>query len=100
MQRASNVIIAVTREVTPPQLFLTNALARGDISADPDGDGILRRAQAFRIYTNWHSAFRQVEADPEFGVDLSQARIEPGRVVLPRAGGDDKIGRASCRERG
>ena len=28
-------------------------------------------------------------ADPEFGVDLDQARVESGQVVLPRRGADD-----------
>src|SRR5437763_502708 len=44
MQYASNVVLAMTREVSPPGLFLTNAAALGDISTDKDADGILRRA--------------------------------------------------------
>lgn len=49
MKRASNVVIAITQEVTPPPLFLTNAAGAGDISTDKDTfDGILRRAKAFR----------------------------------------------------
>ncbi len=88
LRHASNVILAVTREVTPPPLFLTNALALGDISTDRDSDGILRRAQAFRLYRKWHLAFRQVEADPEYGIDLRQARVEPRRIVLPRREGE------------
>jgi hypothetical protein len=93
MRRAGNVIIAVTREVTPPNLFFTNAFAAGDISADKDSDGILRRAAAFRIYRRWHDAFRQMEDDPEYAVDLSKARIEQRQIVLPRPRqlGDIKI---------
>jgi class 3 adenylate cyclase len=90
MRRANNVILAVPPDLTPPPLFLTNALALGDISTHKDyPEGVLRRAQAFRVCRKWHFAFRQVEADPEFGVDLRQARIEPRQVVLPRHGGDD-----------
>jgi len=90
MRHAGNVILAVPPDLTPPPLFLTNALALGDIATHKDyPDGVLRRAQAFRVYRKWHSAFRQVEADPEFGVDLRQARLEPRQVVLPRPGGDD-----------
>lgn len=85
MRRAGNVIVAITPEVTPPDLFLTNAAAVGDIFADKDSDGILRRAAAFRMYRRWHQAFRQMESDPEFGVDLTKARIESGRIVLPRS---------------
>lgn len=90
MRRAGNVILAVPGDLTPPLLFLTNALALGDITTHKDyPEGILRRAQAFRVWRKWHSAFRQVEADPEFGVDLRQARVKSGQVVLPRRGADD-----------
>jgi class 3 adenylate cyclase/CHASE2 domain-containing sensor protein len=90
MRRANNVILAVPDALTPPLLFQTNALALGDISAHKDSfDGKLRRAQAFRISRKWHFAFRQLEADPEFGVDLRLARVESGQVVLPRSGADD-----------
>src|SRR5271170_3458020 len=61
-------------------------MAVGDSSTDPDPDGILRRARAFVVSTNWHRAFQQVSADPDMGIDLSNARIEPGNVVLPRQG--------------
>ena len=80
MRRASNTIIAVTKEVIPPLLFLTNAIAPGDITTDKDSDGILRRVQAFRINRIWHAAFRQAEG--EYGVDLTHARFEPGQIVL------------------
>jgi len=90
MRRANNVILAMPPDLTLPALFLTNALALGDIATHKDyPDGVLRRAQAFRVWRKWHFAFRQVAADPEFGVDLRQARVEPGQVVLPRAGGQD-----------
>ena len=90
MRRANNVILAVPPDLTPPSLFLTNAFALGDISTHKDyPDGVLRRAQAFRVIRKWHFAFRQVAANPEFGVDLDQARVESGQVVLPRHGGDD-----------
>jgi class 3 adenylate cyclase/CHASE2 domain-containing sensor protein len=85
MRHASNVIIALTKEVIPPALFATNALALGDITTEKDSDGILRRVQVFRIYTNWHPAFRQAET--EFGLDLNKARVEKRRIVLPQAGG-------------
>ena len=90
MRRANNVILAVPPDLTPPPLFLTNALALGDISTHKDYfDGKLRRAQAFRVCRKWHFAFHQVAADPEFGVDLDQARLESDQVVLPRHGADD-----------
>jgi class 3 adenylate cyclase/CHASE2 domain-containing sensor protein len=89
IRRASNVLIAITRDITPPMVFRTNAAAVGDISADPDRDAILRRARAFRVYRRWHQAFRQVEADPDLGIDLSEARVEPRQIVLPRRGAEE-----------
>jgi class 3 adenylate cyclase/CHASE2 domain-containing sensor protein len=90
MRRANNVILAVPEGLTLPPLFLTNALALGDISTHKDHfDGKLRRAQAFRLYRKWHFAFRQLAADPEFGVDLHEARVESGQVVLPRHDAED-----------
>lgn len=90
MRRATNVILAVPENLTLPPLFLTNALALGDVSTLKDyPEGVLRRAKAFRVRRQWHFAFRQVEADPEFGVDLRQARVESRQVVLPRRGADD-----------
>jgi class 3 adenylate cyclase/CHASE2 domain-containing sensor protein len=89
MRRAGNVLIAVTKDVTPLALFATNALALGDISTDKDSDGILRRVKAFRTYRKWHPAFRQVEANPDLGIDLRRARIEPRQIVLPRSNGEE-----------
>jgi Adenylate cyclase, family 3 (some proteins contain HAMP domain) len=84
MHQASNVVIAVTKEVTPPSLFLTNAMAVGDITTEKDPDGILRRVQVFRFYTNWHSAFQQVEAKSDYGVDLTNVVIQPTQITLRR----------------
>ena len=40
MRRAGNVILAATPDVTPPDLFATNALALGDITTEKDSDGV------------------------------------------------------------
>jgi class 3 adenylate cyclase/CHASE2 domain-containing sensor protein len=84
MRRASNVIIALTKQVTPPALFLNNAMAVGDITTEKDPDGILRRVEVFRLYTNWHNAFLQVEADPDYAVNLTNVLVEPHQIVLRR----------------
>jgi class 3 adenylate cyclase/CHASE2 domain-containing sensor protein len=89
MRRASNVILAATDELRLPKVFETNAMAVADISAKKDSDGILRRAKAFQTRRKWHPAFRQVEADSVYGVDLSKAEIEPGRIVLPRSNAEE-----------
>jgi class 3 adenylate cyclase len=99
LQAAGNVLLACEAGLIPPDLFFTNAAALGDVTTDKDSDGVLRRVRAFRDYQLWHPAFRAVEADPDYGVDLSKARLEPDRVVLPRSEGDpiaiplDKQGR-------
>ncbi len=86
MRRAGNVLIPVTPDVTLPDLFATNALAIGDISTEKDSDGVLRRVKAFRSYRRWHPLFEKLQADPELGVDLSQARFTPGKIILPQTG--------------
>src|SRR5262249_15207170 len=73
LHRAGNIILAADQDLKIPALFATNALALGDITTDKDSDGILRRARAFRNYTNWHWAFRQAGADPDLGIDLGKA---------------------------
>lgn len=86
LKRSDRAILAAERGVLPLPLFATNALQLGDISAESDSDGVLRRTAAFHLYTNWNRAFRQLEADRSYGVDLSKARIEPGKIILPRKG--------------
>jgi class 3 adenylate cyclase/CHASE2 domain-containing sensor protein len=89
---AGNVILAATPELVPPDLFATNVLALGDITTEKDSDGVLRRTKAFRIYRHWNPIFQKLEADPEYGVDLRKARIEPHQIILPQAnGGEIKV---------
>lgn len=80
MATAGNVILAADRGILPPPLFASNVVALGDISAEKDADGVLRRARAFQVYRQWHPLFRQAEA--EYGVNLAQAKTEPGRILL------------------
>ena len=91
MRRAKNVVLAITKDVRPPPIFATNALTLGDISTEKDPDGVLRVARAFRTNHVWNFAFQKLEADPDYGVDLGQARVEAKRVVLPRVDADDIV---------
>ena len=59
MRHASNVVIAITPELHPPDLFATNALALGGISTDKDSDGTLRRVEAFHTYHRWHPLLKK-----------------------------------------
>jgi class 3 adenylate cyclase/CHASE2 domain-containing sensor protein len=83
MHRAGNVILAATTNTPPPAVFFSSALALGDIVTEPSET--LRRAKAFRVYRRWHSAFAKVEADPDYGVHLERAVVEPHRIILPRS---------------
>ena len=89
MQQAGNVIIAATEKTPPPALFLNSAMAAGDVVTEQAET--LRRARAFCFYRKWHFAFAQVEADPDIGAHLDQARVEPRRIILPRHGLDDIV---------
>ena len=83
MRKANNVISAFTPDITPPDLFGTNSLTLGDISAARDSDGVLRQLKSFNI--KWHPVFKS--AAHQLGVDLDHARIEPDQIVLPVPGG-------------
>ena len=86
MHRAGNVFIAATPGVKPPALFVTNALALGDITTEKDSDGILRQVKAFRDLRRWHPLFEKLAADPEIAADLAQARLVPGKILIPQSG--------------
>ncbi len=84
MKRASNVLIAITPDLRPPDLFATNALALGGISTDRDSDGTLRRVEAFHIYHRWHPLLKKAAA--QFDLDLDHAVLAPGKIILPQTG--------------
>ncbi len=89
MRRATNVIVAATQNVYPPAVFATNAAALGDIDTDKDPDGILRRAEAFRIHRKWNFVFQKIAENSELSVDLNNFRLEPGQLVLVRSNMDN-----------
>lgn len=84
LNRSHTGVLAVEQGVRPYSIFETQALAVGDIAADTDTDGVLRRARAFQEYRQWHPAFRQAETDESFGIDLNKVQIEPGKIILRR----------------
>ena len=86
MHRAGDVVLAVTPELFPPQMFATNAHALGDITTEKDSDGILRRVRAFRDFRLWHPLFQQLATDPEIAADLDHAKFVPGKILLPQTG--------------
>jgi adenylate cyclase len=84
MRRAGNVLIAVTPEIWPPDLFVTNALGLGDVATEKDPDGILRRVKTFRVYRRWAPLIQ--EAAHQYDLDLSRAHVEPGLITVPQIG--------------
>ena len=87
MHRAGNVLLAMTPELVPPDLFLTNALAPGDISTEKDSDGVLRRARAFDDRGVWDMGI--LLAAVELNLDLAHPDLDlaRGRITLHGANG-------------
>ncbi|MGA2240623.1 MAG: adenylate/guanylate cyclase domain-containing protein [Verrucomicrobiota bacterium] len=81
MRCAGNVLLAVEPGLVPPDLFLTNAFALGDISTEKDSDGVLRRVKAFRFVRRWHPLIEN--AARKNGLSLSDILIEKDRIILP-----------------
>jgi len=91
MRRAGNVLLAATPDVTPPALFTTNALSLGNISAERDSDGILRRVKAFYDVRRWHPQIAAFAADTNVCGDLDRAVFVPGKMLLPQNGSTNLI---------
>jgi len=85
LRQASNVIIAITPDISPPALFITNALSIGDVSTEKDPDGVLRRVKTFRMYRQWHPYIQYFARPDQFNLDLDRAKIASGKIILPQA---------------
>ena len=91
MRHAGNVLLAVVPDVVPPDLFLTNALAPGDISTEKDSDGVLRRVRAFDNQGVWDMGI--VLAALELNLDLAHPDLDlaHGRITLHGANGIERV---------
>ena len=83
MAAAGNVLLAAAPDLVPPELFRTNALDLGEVKAEKDADGILRRALAFRDYRIWQPVLERWARLEE--MDLSRAKLEGRELVVPPA---------------
>ena len=86
LDRSRVGVIAAERGVLPHSFFADHSLKLGDIAADADADGVLRRARAFHDYRRWHPAFKKVEATKEYAIDLNKVELVPGKIILKRSG--------------
>jgi len=86
IREAGNVYLASRDGLSPAPLFLSGAAGVGDITADSDSDGVLRRARPFKTYRSWHPIL--AAAANEFGIILDKAEIKDGVLSLPRLEGD------------
>jgi class 3 adenylate cyclase/CHASE2 domain-containing sensor protein len=91
MRRAGNVLLAVVPDLVPPDLFLTNALAPGDITTEKDSDGVLRRVRAFDDQGVWDMGI--VLAALELNLDLAHPDLDlaRGRITLHGANGVRRV---------
>ena len=82
MRRAGNVLLAVEPDLVPPDLFLTNALAPGDISTDKDSDGVLRRVRAFDNQGIWDMGILLAALDLNLDLAHPDLDLAHGRITL------------------
>lgn len=79
-------IIASEKGMLSHQIFRDQAVGIGDIAAERDSDGILRRVRAFKRYRFWHPLFEW--AAKKFKLDLEHAKIDPQQIILSNAVGE------------
>ena len=91
MRHAGNVVLAVEPDLVPPDLFLTNALAPGDISTEKDSDGVLRRVRAYDDHGIWDMGV--VLAALELNLNLAHPDLDlaHGRITLHGATGAKRV---------
>src|SRR5262249_11284601 len=67
--------------------FRANAMALGDISNEPDADGVLRRVKAVQRYRVWHPLINQAARVDSW--DLSRTTVLPDKILFCKRDGDN-----------
>ena len=75
LRKTGNAILATEHHVVPLQLFQRNASDLGNIYAERDDDGVLRRDRPYEIYRIWNPLFKNQIA-LEWHLDLDNAKIQ------------------------
>jgi len=91
MRRAGNVLLAIEPELMPPDLFLTNALAPGDISTEKDPDGVLRRVRAFDRRGIWDMGILLAALDLNLDLAHPDLELARGRITLHGPNGSKRV---------
>ena len=81
MYKGGNVIIASTPQLVAEANFRANAAAVGDITANADVDGILRKTRPFNKLRVWDSDIVEMVKD-SLGLILEEAEIRPDTVIF------------------
>lgn len=89
LEKSGNVILAADKGVLPDPLFATNAWRIANITTDRDADGVLRREQAFAVYSKWHPIINQMAR--QYSVDLSKTTFAPHQITFHREAVGDTI---------
>ena len=75
LRKAGNAILAAEHHVVPAPLFRISALDLGNIYAERDDDGVLRRDRPYEIYRIWDPLFVKKIA-LEWHLDLEDVKVE------------------------
>ena len=74
LRKAGNAILAAEHHVVPAPLFGINALDVGNIYAERDDDGVLRRDRPYEVYRIWDPLFVKKIA-LEWHLDLEDVKV-------------------------
>src|ERR1039458_711656 len=75
LKKAGNAILATEHHVAPAQIFQDSASDLGNIFAEKDEDGVLRRDRPYEVYRIWNPWFVEKVA-LEWHLDLEHTKIE------------------------
>ena len=74
IKKTGIAILGAEHHLLPDRLFLEGAVDVGNIGADADEDGILRRDRPYEVYRIWDPFISQIALD--WGLDLDRTRID------------------------
>jgi class 3 adenylate cyclase/CHASE2 domain-containing sensor protein len=74
IKKSGIAILGAEHHLLPDPLFQESALDVGNIGADADEDGVLRRDQPYEVYRIWDPFIAQIAL--EWHLDLDEAKVE------------------------